>query len=164
MAAPIIDSLVNDLSPRTPMRSWQGAAAVACATLAACVLLVGALGMRKDLMGGDVPGIFFIRQGILLLLGSATSVAVIGMAQPSVGRDGGGWRFDPFPCAAGRAVRHRGGGRGLAILPAADAASLAISAGHRAQAPAWGRAGTFRGARKFLPPGLSRAGADRVRT
>ena len=91
MAAPIIDSLVNDLSPRTPMRSWQGAAAVACATLAACVLLVGALGMRKDLMGGDVPGIFFIRQGILLLLGSATSVAVIGMAQPSVGRDGGGW-------------------------------------------------------------------------
>lgn len=89
----IIDVLVDDLSPRRPLRMVHGFAAMGGATVLAMIALVLALGLRADIMSGSVSPMFFLRQGALLLLGLATGITAVRMARPAVGQESSGWKW-----------------------------------------------------------------------
>lgn len=78
-----IQQLVEDLQPRAPMKRWNGWALV-LAALAATIAVV-ALGFGLARAGVSAP-IYVLANGLMLVLGTAASLAVISMAMPRVGR------------------------------------------------------------------------------
>lgn len=81
----IIDDLIADLSPVRPIRPLDGMALTVAMTVLASLLVAMTLGVRSDLMAGDVHRMFFVRAGMLLLVGLTAGYAAIASARPKVG-------------------------------------------------------------------------------
>ena len=86
----LIDGLVDDLAPVTPMR-WQ-AAAFGVFTVMAIGLAVLAVtfGIRSVMVAGRVDAVFLLSTGLLACLSAASVHGVIRMARPQVGSGGDG--------------------------------------------------------------------------
>ena len=118
----LIASLADDLSPVRTLATSTGVSIALGTTVAAAVAtttLLGVrgdllLGVRGDLLLGDPHPMFFLRGGMLLMLGIATAFAAVRMNRPSVGTINQGWLWAVvasllFPLAAGiSAITHGG--------------------------------------------------------
>ncbi len=89
----LIDDLAGDLAPVRPLRIGQGLALVAGAALATVLLVELLKGLWNGILAGEAAPMFFITNGMLGLLGAASSLAVVRMASPRVGNshDGARW-------------------------------------------------------------------------
>jgi hypothetical protein len=92
---PLIDELAGDLAPVRPLRLAQGAMLVALATLATVALVALVDGLWAGAWNGNASAFFFIANGMLGLLGTASALAVLRMASPRVGNshEGARWAF-----------------------------------------------------------------------
>jgi hypothetical protein len=87
----LIAELVVDLRPVTPLSFARGMV-VAIVGVALSLFAVGVVsGFRSDLFTGPLDPIFLIATGSFLMLGIASSVAVVGISRPHVGNEHGGW-------------------------------------------------------------------------
>ena len=82
----LIEGLVEELEPVRTLKPKSGLAIVGIITLIAATL-----GVRNDLMIGMADEMFFLRSGMLLMLGIATAMTVVNMARPGVGKLSRGW-------------------------------------------------------------------------
>ncbi|WP_417620637.1 NrsF family protein [Parasphingorhabdus sp.] len=87
----LIDKLVDDLEPVRTLNPKSGLAIACGLALSAAVAVAAMLGVRHDLKIGMVDEMFFLRSGVLLMLGLATAIAVTNMARPGVGKLNRGW-------------------------------------------------------------------------
>lgn len=110
----LIASLADDLSPVRTLATSTGVSIALGTTVAAAVATTTPLGVRGDLLLGDPHPMFFLRGGMLLMLGIATAFAAVRMNRPSVGTINQGWLWAVvaallFPLAAGiSAITHGG--------------------------------------------------------
>jgi hypothetical protein len=89
----LIAGLVDELEPKAPLRQRRGM------VLALGALVLGTAGMlldngpRADLVAGQPDAMLLLSSGLFLVLGLASSWAVVDMARPAVGtrREGWGW-------------------------------------------------------------------------
>ena len=91
IADKLIQSLVDDLEPVGTLNPRTGLAIVGGLTLLAARAVASLLGVRNDLEMGMVDEMFFLRSGVLLMLGIATAITVVNMARPGVGNSSRGW-------------------------------------------------------------------------
>ncbi|QTD54906.1 NrsF family protein [Parasphingorhabdus cellanae] len=91
VANSLIDDLVDDLAPVRTLKPSGGMAVTAILTIAACSSVAYFLGVRGDLAMGMAHEMFFLRSGVLLMLGVATAFAAANMARPGVGNLNRGW-------------------------------------------------------------------------
>jgi hypothetical protein len=87
----LIDGLVEDLQPVRTLKPKNGLAIVGGLTLIAVISVAATLGVRNDLMMGMADEMFFLRSGVLLMLGIATTITAVNMARPGVGKLSRGW-------------------------------------------------------------------------
>tara|TARA_R110001606_G_scaffold184196_1_gene331033 strand:+ start:729 stop:1370 length:642 start_codon:yes stop_codon:yes gene_type:complete len=87
----LIEDLVEDLAPVRTLKPKNGLAIVGGLTLTSAIAVAGTLGVRNDLMIGMVDEMFFLRSGVLLMLGIATAITAVNMARPGVGKLSHGW-------------------------------------------------------------------------
>lgn len=89
----LIAALSGDLQPVRPLRRAEGAALVAAAFAATVLLVWQVLGLWHDGLTGQAPPIFYLVNGLLLVLGLAASASVLALASPRVGQrhDGPRW-------------------------------------------------------------------------
>ncbi len=102
---PLIDDLAADLAPVRPMKLAHGIALVALAVAGTIVLVELLDGLWRGIATGRASAFFFIANGMLGLLGTASALAVVRMAGPRVGNshDGARWSLAMFavlPAAA----------------------------------------------------------------
>jgi hypothetical protein len=90
-AKSLIKGLVEELEPVRTLKPQSGLAIVGGLTLFAAIAVVALLGVRNDLMMGMADEIFFLRSGVLLMLGIATAITAVNMARPGVGKLSRGW-------------------------------------------------------------------------
>lgn len=88
-----IDGLVEDLAPVRRLNPMHGFALILGATALAIIAIAAVFGLRSDVVHGNPHPMVMLRGGCLLLLGLASSVAVISAARPAVGRVSEGWRW-----------------------------------------------------------------------
>ena len=91
MADKLIQGLVDDLKPVGTLNPKTGLMIVGGLTLLAALAVATLLGVRNDLEMGMVDEMFFLRSGVLLMLGIATAITVVNMARPGVGNSSRGW-------------------------------------------------------------------------
>ena len=91
VANSLIDNLVDDLAPVRTLKPSSGLAIAAILTIAACSSVAFFMGVRGDLAMGMAHEMFFLRTGVLLMLGIATAFAAANMARPGVGNLNRGW-------------------------------------------------------------------------
>ncbi|MEL6828405.1 MAG: DUF1109 domain-containing protein [Pseudomonadota bacterium] len=91
IANSLIDDLVDDLSPVRSLKPSGGMAVAAVLTMLACGSVAWFLGVRNDLAMGMADEMFFLRSGVLLMLGVATAYAAVNLARPGVGNLNRGW-------------------------------------------------------------------------
>jgi hypothetical protein len=89
----IIDTLAAGLEPVAPVSPGKGMAFVGLALVIAIIAVGLGFGLRPDIMEGSPHPIVLLRCGTLLLLGTASLLAVIASAQPGVGQTSTGWRW-----------------------------------------------------------------------
>lgn len=87
-----IQSLVDDLEPVRPAAPRRSMVLPIAVMLGALAFVVWRLGMRPDVMAGEPDPMFLWRGATLLLLGVASTWAVVRMASPSVGQSDNGWK------------------------------------------------------------------------
>lgn len=90
---PLIDRLADDLEPVRVMKTRDGLLLVALAVLATVLLVMWFHGLwMTGLTGGGAP-IYYIANGLILLVGLASTTSVIALARPHVGsqHDGPRW-------------------------------------------------------------------------
>ena len=87
----LIEGLVEELEPVRTLKPKSGLAIVGGLTLLAGLIVATALGVRDDLMTGMADAMFFLRSGVLLMLGIATAITAVNMARPGVGKLSRGW-------------------------------------------------------------------------
>jgi hypothetical protein len=87
----LIEGLVEELEPVRTLTPKSGLAIVGGLTLVAGLIVATALGVRDDLMTGMADAMFFLRSGVLLMLGIATAITAVNMARPGVGKLSRGW-------------------------------------------------------------------------
>ena len=87
----LIEGLVEGLEPVRTLNPKRGLAIVGGLTLIAGIAVATMLGVRNDLMIGMADEMFFLRSGVLLMLGIATAITVVNMARPGVGKLSRGW-------------------------------------------------------------------------
>ncbi|PHR21658.1 MAG: hypothetical protein COA41_00685 [Sphingopyxis sp.] len=87
----LIDGLVEDLEPVRTLKPSSGLAVVGALTLFAVAAVAAILGVRNDLKTGIADEMFFLRSGVLLMLGIAATITVVKMARPGVGKLSRGW-------------------------------------------------------------------------
>ncbi|MEP2987506.1 MAG: DUF1109 domain-containing protein [Parasphingorhabdus sp.] len=102
----LIDGLVDDLEPVKTLRPSTGLAITALLSIATMTAVATLMGVRNDLAMGMADEMFFLRSGVLLMLGFATAVTVVNMARPGVGQLSRGWVWalvtaSLFPITAG---------------------------------------------------------------
>jgi hypothetical protein len=90
---PLIAGLVADLQPVKPLRLGRGLVLAFSAMLACVVIVAFALGLRSDLMTGELDPVFLLSTGLFLLLAVASSFTVIEMSRPRVGAQRDGWMW-----------------------------------------------------------------------
>ncbi len=106
VANSLIDGLVDDLKPVKALRPSMGLAVTALLSVATMTAVATLMGVRSDLAMGMADEMFFLRSGILLMLGFATAFTVMNMARPGVGQLSRGWVWalaaaSLFPITAG---------------------------------------------------------------
>lgn len=129
-----IAGLIADLKPARPLRQRSGMAYAALALTLGAVLVVGALGLRRDLPSGHPQPLALTAAGLFLVLALASAWAAVDMARPAVGmrREGWGWTalmaavlpgsalaLILTDLAAGRAIDLDRGGVGCLVLGSA---------------------------------------------
>ena len=87
----LIEGLVEELEPVRTLKPKSGLAIVGGLTLIAGIAVATTLGVRNDLVMGMADEMFFLRSGVLLMLGIATATTVVNMARPGVGKLSRGW-------------------------------------------------------------------------
>ena len=87
----LIDDLVDDLSPVRSLKPSGGMVVAAALTILACGAVAYFLGIRNDLAMGMANEMFFLRSGVLLMLGIATAYSAVNLARPGVGNLNRGW-------------------------------------------------------------------------
>lgn len=87
----LIDGLVDELEPVKTIKPTTGLLIAGGLTLTAMLAVATALGIRNDLAMGMADEMFFLRSGILLMLGLATAFAAVNLARPGVGNLNRGW-------------------------------------------------------------------------
>ena len=137
----LIEGLVDQLEPVRTLKPKSGLAIVGGLTMIAGIAVATMLGVRDDLMTGVADEMFFLRSGMLLMLGIATAITVVNMARPGVGKLSRGWIWALitaalFPLTAAimsaiampplEALRPM---EGLKCLAASGIAALAIGSG-----------------------------------
>lgn len=80
---PLIDELAGSLEPVRPLKPGLGLAWVAGAVAASLAVVVAAVGLRAGI--GHASALFYIANGLLLMLGIAAASSVAVMATPQVG-------------------------------------------------------------------------------
>jgi len=83
--AELIAALAADAAPVRRVRRWEGAALIAAATLAAAVGASAVFSFWTGILSGAASPFFWITNGLLLLLGAASSAALVAGALPQVG-------------------------------------------------------------------------------
>ena len=137
----LIEGLVEELEPVRTLKPKSGLAIVGGLTVLAGIVVATTLGIRNDLVMGVAHEMFFLRSGVLLMLGIATAITVVNMARPGVGKLSRGWIWALitaalFPLTAAimsaitmppvEALRPM---EGLKCLAASGIAALAIGSG-----------------------------------
>ncbi|WP_186265917.1 NrsF family protein [Sphingorhabdus sp. SMR4y] len=74
-----------------PLKNRNGFALTLAMAAIVAALVVMIAGIRGDILMGMPHPMFFLRGGVLLLLGLTSSYAVIAMSQPAVGNSFKGW-------------------------------------------------------------------------
>ena len=87
----VIDGLVDDLEPINTLKPSGGLAVTGLLTMIVMVVVAMTMGIRNDLAMGMADEMFFLRSGVLLMLGVSTAFAAINMARPGVGNFSRGW-------------------------------------------------------------------------
>lgn len=87
----LIDGLVDELEPIKTIKPITGLAVTGLLTLGVMAAVTITLGVRNDLAMGMADEMFFLRSGVLLMLGIATTFTVVNMARPGVGNLNRGW-------------------------------------------------------------------------
>lgn len=82
---PLIDALADDLAPVRPMTARAGLAWVAAALAATLVAVELLHGLWHGAFAGEADPLFWIANGLLLLLGAASAASAVRMAGPRVG-------------------------------------------------------------------------------
>ena len=115
----LIDKLEGDLQPTTPLRQVRGRALVAAALAGTILLAFILLGHMTRTAIDLASAMFVLTNGLLLVLGLASSLTVVSMAQPRVGsmHDAPKWALATvalLPVAAiGAAIAGRAGTAGI---------------------------------------------------
>lgn len=86
-----IDRLVAELEPVRPLSQAGGLSRAAFAALAAVGIAAFGMGLRPDLIAGQLDPVFLLSSGLFLLLACAASFSVIQMSRPAVGNHQTGW-------------------------------------------------------------------------
>lgn len=115
--AALIAALTDDLSPVKRVRAGEGLALIAFATVLAAIASIAIHRWWDGLLTGEASGYFLITHGLLLVLGTASALALVSSALPRVGARGNA----PFWGAAM-----------LAVLPLGAVISLLSDGGNHA--------------------------------
>lgn len=83
----LINELAASLRPMSPMRQRNGQIMIFGALLLTVVIGLLVFGLTIEAVDSMADPLFVIVNGLLLLLGAATALTVIAMAQPQVGSD-----------------------------------------------------------------------------
>ena len=81
----LIAALSEDTTPVTRVKPFEGVALIAFATLVAAVASIAIYEWWSGLLTGEASGYFLITHGLLLVLGAASTVAMVSSALPRVG-------------------------------------------------------------------------------
>lgn len=81
----LIDSLAADLKPTPPLTQSGGMARAGLAALAAIGISIFGIGIRRDLLAGQLDPVFLLSSGLFLLLACASAWSVVQMSRPHVG-------------------------------------------------------------------------------
>lgn len=88
-----IEALVADLQPVRPVKPNGGILLVMAAAGVVVAIVVAMLGVRPDVVAGQPHPMVMMREGMMLVLGFASLVAVVASARPGVGQVSSGWRW-----------------------------------------------------------------------
>ncbi len=88
-----IDKLVAELRPVRVLSRRSGLGLVAVAAIAALLFAAFTVGLREDLLGGQLDPMFLLSSGLFMLLGIASTFTVVEMSRPSVGNLRDGWKW-----------------------------------------------------------------------
>ena len=99
VAKSLIDGLVDELKPVKTINPAAGFAVASFLGLTALAAVAFFMGVRDDLAMGMVDEMFFLRSGVLLMLGVTTCLAAVNMARPGVGKLSRGWIWALFTAA-----------------------------------------------------------------
>ena len=83
--ADLIAAMTEDLSPVAPVKPAQGAALVGIATLLAGFISIAYFGFWTGMVSGEASGYFWITNGLLAILGAASTASLTALALPRVG-------------------------------------------------------------------------------
>lgn len=81
----LIAALTEDLTPVKRVKPIEGIFLIAFATLVAAVASIAVYEWWDGLLTGEASGYFLITHGLLLVLGAASTVALVSSAMPRVG-------------------------------------------------------------------------------
>lgn len=81
----LIAALADTAAPVRRVRAWQGACLIAAATLAAAIGTSTLFSFWDGILTGEASPYFWIGNGLLLMLGAASSAALVAGALPQVG-------------------------------------------------------------------------------
>lgn len=87
----LIEDLVDELEPVRTIKPTGGLLVVGGLTVTVMAAVAATLGVRNDLAMGMADEMFFLRSGVLLMLGLATTFAAVNLARPGVGNLNRGW-------------------------------------------------------------------------
>lgn len=83
--ADLIASLSEDIAPVRRVKPEHGALAIGAATLIAGLISIAIFGFWTGMIAGEASGYFWITNGLLTVLGAASTAAVVATALPRVG-------------------------------------------------------------------------------
>ena len=89
----LIESLTGQLAPVRALRMRDGLALILAAGALTIAVVLGWLGLRRELLAGEASAMFVIANGLILLLGLAAAVTVVRMGSPQVGNRHEGWKW-----------------------------------------------------------------------
>jgi hypothetical protein len=113
--ADLIAALAESSTPVRRTRTWEGAALIIAATAAAAIGASGVFRFWSGILAGEASPYFWIANGLLLMLGAASTTALVAGALPQVG---------PRPNAPVWAFAM------LGVLPLAAVIQLLVPHGH----------------------------------
>lgn len=81
----LIAALTEDVTPVKRVQPWQGALLIGFATIVAAIASIAVFEFWTGLIRGEASAFFWITNGLLLLMGAASSSALVSGALPRVG-------------------------------------------------------------------------------